>query len=224
MVTKFIKRLFLLALLAGAGWIALTSLGTGAAIARWAPCPRNWGWLDAWLPRASPLAAEQFRISGGHAKLCYGRPSLRGRDMLGGAAVPFGSLWRTGANEPTTFHLDVPAEVGELFLAPGSYALYTVPGPTSWEIVLNRATRQWGLESEYSAEVAAQEVGRLTVPVERLEAPIETLTLRAVPAGGDDWWIVLEWQTTRIRIPLSEITDEPPAFEDDTSESASEEL
>lgn len=224
MVTKLIGRLFLLALLAGAGWIALTSLSTPAAIARWAPCPRNWSWSNAWWPRASPLAAVSFRFSDGRAKICYGRPSLRGRVMLGGEAVPYGSLWRTGANEPTTLHLDVPAEVGELYLAPGSYSIYTVPGPTSWQVVFNGSTRQWGLESEYTEEVAAREVGRITVPVESLEAPVETLTLRAVPSGGEDWWIVLEWQTTRIRIPLSGIDVEPEPFEDDESESAGEEI
>jgi hypothetical protein len=190
----------LLAALAGFG---LTSLAPGSWVAAWAPCPRNWGWAPAWKPRVSPLDAVAFELGrGGHGKVCYGRPSLRGRIMLGTPAVPHGKLWRTGANEPTTLHLDVAARVGDLHLPPGSYSIYTVPDPVAWEIVINRSIRQWGLESEYSDEVREQEVGRFRVPVGILDAPVETLTLHAVPSAAGAVDLVLEWQTTRVRIPL----------------------
>lgn len=185
------------------GWVALTSLATGSAIATWAPCPRNWTWLPAWLPRESPLAAVGFRLGDGHAKVCYGRPALRGRRMLGTAAVPYGRLWRTGANEPTTLHLDASARLGSLPLSAGSYSIYTVPGATSWRIVVNRAVRQWGLESEYTAEVAAREVGRFTVPVETLAVPVEVLTFRTLPVADAGVELVLEWERSRIRLPLA---------------------
>ncbi|HLF56228.1 MAG TPA: DUF2911 domain-containing protein [Thermoanaerobaculia bacterium] len=208
------RRAFLVvvgaAVLIGIGWLALTSAAPGSWVASWAPCPRNWAWVPAWLPRASPLDSVVIRFADGRAKLCYGRPSLRGRTMIGGDAVPFGRLWRTGANEPTTLHLDQAVEMDEIFLAPGSYSIYTVPGPESWEVVVNRATDQWGLESEYTEAVAANEVGRLRVPAEKLERPVETLTFRAVPAGGDLFWLALEWQTTRIRIPIDGGADRVP--------------
>jgi hypothetical protein len=194
------------AALASVGWMLLTSLAPGAWIASWAPCPRNWGWTSAWLPRASPLASEPIRFSRGQAKICYGRPSLRGRTMLGGDAVPFGRLWRTGANEPTTLHLNVPAEMGELFLEPGSYALYTVPRAHQWEVVVNRSTRQWGLESLYDETLESQEVGRFRLPVETLASPVETLTIRPVPMGGDFWTLQLAWERSRIRIPLRAVS------------------
>jgi hypothetical protein len=199
---RLARTLLLVALTAALGWLAMTSLAPGSWVASWAPCPRNWAWAPAWLPRASPLAAAKIRFERGHAKICYGRPSLRGRVMLGGEAVPYGRLWRTGANEPTTLHLDVPAEMGELFLPPGSYSLYSVPAEARWEIVVNRATRQWGLESLYDESIAAHEVGRLVLPAEPLARPIETLTITPVPVGGDHWSLHLEWQTTRVRIPL----------------------
>ncbi|KAB2956175.1 MAG: DUF2911 domain-containing protein [Thermoanaerobaculia bacterium] len=200
------------ALVALAG-LALTSLAPGSWIADWAPCPRNWGWGPAWKPRASPLEALAFELGeSGHGKLCYGRPSLRGRVMLGSPAVPFGRLWRTGANEPTTLHLDAPARIADLHLAPGSYSIYTVPDAVAWEVVVNRSTRQWGLESEYTDEVRAREVGRFRVPVEVLESPVETLTFRAVPTAAGAVVLVLEWQTTRIRMPLdAELAVEPPS-------------
>ena len=201
------RRFLLSALTVGTAllgaWIALTSLAPGSSVATWAPCPRNWGWLPAWLPRQSPLAAERFEIEPTlHGKVCYGRPSLRGRTMIGGDAVPFGRLWRTGANEPTTLHFDGPARLGALDLAAGSYALYTVPDPAAWEVVVTRATRQWGIESLYDEAARASEVGRFRVAVEVLDAPVETLTIRAVPASSSAVDLLVEWQTSRIRLPL----------------------
>jgi len=185
-----------------AGWLLLTSFAPGSWVASWAPCPRNWGWVPAWMPRVSPLADVRFRFDEGHGKVCYGRPSLRGRIMLGGAAVPYGQLWRTGANEPTTLHVDLPVHLGPLDLLPGSYSIYSVPDDKQWEIVVNRSTRQWGIESEYSSEVAAQEVGRFTVETEPTESEIETFTIRAVPSATDAYDLVLEWQRARVRIPI----------------------
>lgn len=193
-----------------AAWIALTSLAPGSWIATWAPCPRNWGWLASWQPRESPLAAVRFEVAPElHGKLCYGRPSLKGRRMIGGEAVPYGRLWRTGANEPTTLHLNGPARLGALDLSAGSYALYTVPDPAAWEVVVTRATRQWGLESLYDEAARPSEVGRFRVGVEVLDEPIETLTIRTVPASSSAVDLLVEWQTTRIRLPLeSPYTDE----------------
>jgi len=187
---------------AGTGWILLTSTAPGPAIADWAPCPRNWSWVDAWKPRSSPLDALQIRFPHGHAKLCYGRPSLRGRSMLGSEAVPFGRLWRFGANEPTTLHVDLPVDLGDLLLAPGSYSLYAIPEVDRFTIIVNRSTGQWGLEALYDEEVAAQEVGRFTVPTETLTAPVETFTIRPLQAAEDHWTLLVDWQTTRVRIPF----------------------
>jgi hypothetical protein len=197
-----------------AGFVLLTSLAPGSSIATWAPCPRNWAWAPAWLPRTSPLAAVRFDFEGGHGKVCYGRPSLRGRRMLGGEAVPWGELWRTGANEATTLHLDAPARLGPLPLLPGSYALYTVPAAAQWLVIVNRSTRQWGLESEYTDAVRAHEVGRFAVPVETLTTPVETFTIRPVVSALGARELVLEWERTRVRLPLApglgELTDEAP--------------
>ncbi len=191
-----------LAVAVGAGWLLITSFATGDWIASWAPCPRNWGWAPAWQPRLSPLDSVSFRFADGEAKVCYGRPSLRGRVMIGGAAVPYGHLWRTGANEPTTIHLDLPVRFGGLALLPGSYSIYTVPDSKRWQVIVNRSTRQWGIESEYTPEVASHELGSFEEPVERVDPPIETFTIRAVPSATDAYDLVLEWQNSRIRIPI----------------------
>ena len=199
------RRLLLLlatAAVVALGWVASTTLATGSAIATWAPCPRNWTWAPAYLPRRSPLESHTFKVGAAHVKVCYGSPALAGRTMLGGEAVPFGQLWRTGANEPTSLHLDRVVRVGDLVLRAGSYSLYTVPGERDWTVIFNRATRQWGIESAYDAEVAAQEVGRLQVRVRPRDSPVERLTFRSEPSATAAVDLILEWQQTQIRLPF----------------------
>jgi hypothetical protein len=150
--------------------------------------------------RSSPYDSATIVVGEGAAKICYGRPSLRGREMIGGEAVPYGRLWRTGANEPTTIHLNVPARIAGLDVEPGSYSLYTIPQPgLEWTLIVNRSTSQWGHESRYTEEVAAQEVGRVPVPVETLDEPVEQLTIRPSDRGEGAY---LEWQNTRVLIPI----------------------
>lgn len=150
--------------------------------------------------RSSPYDSATIAVGGGAATVCYGRPSLRGREMIGGEAVPYGRLWRTGANEPTIIHLNVPARIAGVEVEAGSYSLYTIPEPgLEWTLIVNRSTSQWGHESRYTAEVEAQEVGRAPVPVETLDETVEQLTIR--PADRDDG-LYLEWQNTRVHIPI----------------------
>jgi hypothetical protein len=152
--------------------------------------------------RKSPLDSLTFSVAGKEVKVCYGRPSSRGRVMLGGAGVPYGKIWRTGANEPTIFFAPIPLKVAGLSVAPGVYSLYTVPGPREWEVIVNRATSQWGEESNYTAEVKAQEVGRARLKTEAVSPPLETFTIRAQSSGNQAATLVLEWEKTRIRIPV----------------------
>src|SRR5262245_9444841 len=153
--------------------------------------------------RQSPLDSVSFTVGGKAVKVCYGRPSLRGRKMLGGDAVPYGRLWRTGANEPTMIHTTGPLTIAGIKVPAGSYSLYSVPGPTEWVIIVNRSITQWGEESNYTEKVKAQEVGRGTVKTEALASLVEKFTIRAEPSGADAAALVLEWQTARVRIPLS---------------------
>lgn len=150
--------------------------------------------------RASPYDSTLFVISGQEAKLCYGRPSVRGRQIFG-ELVPYDTLWRTGANEPTIIHLPVAATIAGIAVEPGSYSLYTVPGREEWQIVVNRSIEQWGHESQYVEEVRAQEVGRASVPAEETSSPVETFNIHAEVADpGVD--LVLEWENTLVRVPV----------------------
>jgi hypothetical protein len=152
--------------------------------------------------RKSPLDSLTFTLADKQVKVCYGRPSARGRVMLGSTNVPYGKLWRTGANEPTIFFSPVPLKLAGLAVEPGVYSLYTVPGPREWEIIVNRSTSQWGEESNYTDKVKAQEVGRAKVKTETASTPVETFTIRAEPKGNKAASLVLEWEKARVKIPV----------------------
>jgi Protein of unknown function (DUF2911) len=152
--------------------------------------------------RKSPLDSVTFTLSNQPIKVCYGRPSSSGRTMIGGSNVPYGKLWRTGANEPTIFYAPVPLTVAGIALAPGVYSLYTVPGRQEWEVIVNKSVSQWGHENQYTPEVKAQEVGRGKVKAEATEKPVETFTIRAEPQGSKTASLILEWEKTKVRIPI----------------------
>lgn len=146
--------------------------------------------------RASPYDSARIAVGDRQILACYGRPGVKGREIFG-ALIPYGELWRTGANEPTILHVPFAAEIAGVRVAPGSYSLYTIPQEDRWTIILNPSTSQWGHENSYTAEIQAQEVGRGMASTERLDQHVELFTIRG--DGGD---ILLEWERTRVRIPV----------------------
>jgi hypothetical protein len=147
--------------------------------------------------RVSPLDSISFKVATSDVKVCYGRPSLKGRKMFGSDLVPYGKIWRTGANEPSMIHTSGPLTIAGVSVPAGSYSLYTVPGEKEWEIIVNKSITQWGHESTYTDEVKAQEVGRGKVKVETAKPPVEKLTFSSPPN-----LLVLEWDTTKVPIPV----------------------
>lgn len=152
--------------------------------------------------RQSPYDSTRVTVGDHQALVCYGRPSARGRTMIGGEAVPYGRLWRTGANEPTIIHLDFPADIAGIAVEPGAYSLYSVPGESEWVIVVNRAIDQWGHESAYTPEIEAQEVGRTTVPAGTTSEHVEQFTVTSEEAADSAANLILEWEHSRIEIPI----------------------
>ncbi|MBK8006228.1 MAG: DUF2911 domain-containing protein [Gemmatimonadetes bacterium] len=149
--------------------------------------------------RASPLDSVSFTVGQAEVKVCYGRPSAKGRQVFGGL-IPYGQLWRTGANEPTMIHTTGPIKVAGVDLAPGSYSLYTIPGEKEWEIILNKSTSQWGHESTYTDAVRAQEVtphGKAkSMP---LTTPVEQFTITAMQMGSMAH-LTLAWEKTKVEL------------------------
>jgi len=187
------------ALLAAAAAAAPTSTEAQEAY----PCT----WRDAGAEltqRASPPDSARATLGTGFAKVCYGAPSVRGRTMLGGH-VPFGQLWRLGANEATRLYLSVPASIGDVEVDAGAYSLYAIPGAETWEIFVSRSTDHWG--NRINAQVRDQEVGSITVTPQALDTHVERMELRLEPAGASRTDLLLEWEQTRVRVPI-EVTGE----------------
>jgi len=157
------------------------------------------GPADKLAERPSPLDSIAVQVGSGTIKLCYSRPSARGRKVMGGL-VPFDQPWRLGANEATSIHVPFPAEIAGVRVEPGPYTLYVIPGASSWQIVVNRGVQRWGVPID--DEVRARDVGAGRVTPEPLGAPVETLTLKFAPAAGNATELVLEWEKTRVRIPI----------------------
>jgi hypothetical protein len=154
--------------------------------------------------RKSPLDSLSFTVGTAQVKLCYGRPSARGRTMIGGNAVPFGKLWRTGANEPTMIHTTGPITVAGVAVPAGSYSIYTIPDPKEWHVIVNRSISQWGHESQYTEQVKAQELApHGMAAVSGTTTPQETLVFRTEPGAGGAVNLILEWEKTRVTIPVA---------------------
>jgi hypothetical protein len=151
--------------------------------------------------RASPLDSAMVTLAEGEVKLCYGSPSARGRTMIGGDEVPFGELWRTGANEATVLHTTIPLSVAGVQLDAGSYSIYTVPGVPEWVVYISSSTDHWGLQ--ITDEVRAMEVGSATLEPEEMEEHVESLTFTFEDAGSRSAELVMEWEHTRLRIPVT---------------------
>jgi len=157
------------------------------------------GPADKLAERPSPLDSSAVQLGGGTIKLCYGRPSARGRKVIG-ELVPFDEPWRLGANEATSINVPFAAEIAGVRVQPGTYTLYVIPGASKWQIVVNRGAKRWGVPID--KDVRAADVGAGTVNTESLGAPVETLTLKFAPATGNATELVFEWEKTRVRIPI----------------------
>ncbi len=157
------------------------------------------GPADKLAERPSPLDSISVQLGAGTIKLCYGRPSARGRKVVG-ELVPFDQPWRLGANEATTINVPFAAQFAGVRVEPGTYTLYAIPGASKWQIVVNRGVQRWGVPID--TEVRAKDVGSGTATTETLGAPVETLTLKFAPGQGNATELVVEWEKTRVRIPI----------------------
>ena len=131
--------------------------------------------------------------------VCYSRPRMLGRPIMG-RVVPFGEPWRLGANEATTLTVSVPVLFGEIRLPPGSYSLYAVPEQREWRVIVNRAALRWGVP--ISDSVKAEDIGATTAAVEAASPPVEEFRMGFERDGRDAVVLVIEWDRTRVRVPI----------------------
>jgi hypothetical protein len=155
--------------------------------------------LEEAAERLSPLGQTDITLESHVGRICYGRPSAKGRVVEGGL-IPFDQPWRVGANEATAIHLPFPARVGGIDLQPGSYSLYAQAGEFEWEFFLNSNAERWGIPIDEG--VTAQNIGSFTGLPRTLTEPVEQFTINWHTHGGDNGHLVLEWGSTRVEIEV----------------------
>jgi hypothetical protein len=139
----------------------------------------------------SPRQTYRRRLGEANLWIDYSRPAMRGRPVWGGL-VPYGRVWRMGANDAAHLATDRPLQIGDITVQPGTYTLFLLPSADRWELVVNRRTGMSGLDYD-----PAQDVGRTTFAVERGAAPVESFLIDIV---GDD--LLVAWDRMRGRVPL----------------------
>lgn len=123
--------------------------------------------------RVSPHETVSEDLNGKKLTITYGRPSLKGRKMLGGQD-PYGKVWRLGADEATKLTVTSRTmTAGDFVLEPGSYALFAIPYPDHWTMIVNKVADQWGAFTYDKA----QDVGRFDLKVRKLSVPVEEFTI-----------------------------------------------
>ncbi|HEX6750985.1 MAG TPA: DUF2911 domain-containing protein [Longimicrobium sp.] len=146
----------------------------------------------------SPRDTVRFEVAPGQRiYVDYGRPSMRGRRIMGGL-VPYGRVWRTGANAATTLITDVDLRIGTASVPKGTYTLYTLPTSTGWTLIVNRQTGQWGTQYEPGRDLV-----RIPMQVSTLGEPVEQFTIRLERGRGSAAsTIAMEWENTRATVPF----------------------
>lgn len=126
----------------------------------------------------------------------YSRPLMRGRVLLGGV-IPYGQVWRTGANAATHFMTSAPIKLGELRLAAGAYTLWTVPREQGVDLIVNTETGQWGTGYNPGKNLGTTRLTSATLP-----NPVEMFTISIVPGESGRGELVLEWGSFRWSAPI----------------------
>lgn len=148
--------------------------------------------------RASPAAEVSADLAGKKLTVRYSRPSVKGRTIFGGL-VPWGQVWRTGANEATTLTTETDIVIGGLKVPKGEYALFTIPTEKQWTLVVNKTAKQWGA-FKYDA---AQDLGRVPMTVASSAKPVEQFTIEMVPAGKQ-LTLKLSWDKTVASVAIAQ--------------------
>jgi hypothetical protein len=147
----------------------------------------------------SPRGQSECSFADGNTvKVDYGRPYIRNRKIMGGL-VPYGKVWRTGANEATSFETQAPLTIGGTAVPAGKYTLYTLPSEGTWKLIINKQTGQWG--TVYNQ---AQDLARIDMKMQHLDTPVDQFTITSEQRGPKSCLMKLEWENTSASVDLDE--------------------
>ena len=147
----------------------------------------------------SPRDTARGTVAGATIWVDYGRPHVRGRKIFGGI-VPFGEVWRTGANAATQLSTDRPLVFGSDTVPAGLYTLWSLPTESGAELIFNHQTGQWGTDHD-----PAQDFLKVPLVQSALDTPVEAFTISVRPDAGQGGTLVFEWDRTRWEVPFSTV-------------------
>lgn len=149
-------------------------------------------------PLLSPRDSSILYLGGKKIVVDYGRPSMRGRKIMG-ELVPWNKVWRTGANEATTIRLDTSLVIGPgVPLQKGAYTLWTLPSEQTWKLIINKETGQWGTNYREN-----QDYARFDLTVEKLDKPVEQFTISLEKTGNSSGIMKMMWENTLVSTPFT---------------------
>jgi len=156
--------------------------------------------------RPSPPAQAQCQFSGGKTiTVDYSSPRMKGRKIFG-ELVPYGEVWRTGANEATTFVTNENLiTVKETNIPAGSYTIFTVPKADQWTLIINKHTGEGGAPYKYESE----ELARVPMSVTKLSSPVENFTISFDHTGGS-CTMRMSWENTQASVEFTEKNADVP--------------
>ena len=149
--------------------------------------------------RPSPPAKADCGFADGKTiTVDYSSPRMKGRKIYGGL-VPYGEVWRTGANEATTFVTNTDLTVGGKNVPAGNYTIFSIPNQGKWTLIISKKTGEWGIP--YPGE--SFDFARTDMKVEKLSSPVENFTI-SFDQAGTTCTMRLDWETTRASVGISE--------------------
>jgi hypothetical protein len=148
--------------------------------------------------RPSPAAQAQCKLSDGKTiTVDYSSPRAKGRKIFG-ELVPYGEVWRTGANEATTFVTTASLTAEGKSIPAGNYTIFTVPTADKWTLIINKHTGEWGIPYKYESE----EVARVPMSASKTSSPVENFTIAFDQSGGA-CTLQLSWENTQASVKFT---------------------
>jgi len=160
-------------------------------------------YLKEQTKKHSPEKTTTYAKNGMDLSVNYSSPSKKER-IIFGELVPFDVVWRTGANEPTTFTTASDIRIIDKKLPAGTYSLWTKPNKESWSVIFNKNIPEWGVTilsgGRKTTRELEQDVVKVEVPVDNLSQSVESFTIDF--EEGDQLYLSLFWDTTKVKVPI----------------------
>lgn len=170
------------------------AVATAALVSTSAPAQQT-ARLD--FPQPSPTSTLKQHVGLTDIEIVYSRPSAKGRTVFGGL-VPYGQVWRTGANGSTTISFSTPVKLNGTDIPAGKYSLFTIPGESEWTVIINKDTK-----SSPFAYNASNDVARITTQSADIAEHVETFGIMIDAIRDDSALIDLIWEHTAVPIHLT---------------------